>query len=130
MHEPAGKPFQARRSRLGRGMRDLWGPPGVSEDGRPPRFRFQSGRPRALAVAVASGKGGTGKTVVSVNLSLELARQGKQVLYLDADLGLANGHLLLGIEPHQDIRVLLDPDPMVTSPVAGGPWGLRAIPGG
>ncbi|HHJ12725.1 MAG TPA: MinD/ParA family protein, partial [Chromatiales bacterium] len=50
-------------------------------------------------IAVASGKGGVGKTNVSVNLSVRMAQQGKRVLLMDADLGLANVDLMLGLKP-------------------------------
>ena len=50
-------------------------------------------------IAVASGKGGVGKTTIAVNLSLSLALQNKETLLLDADLGMANSHILLGINP-------------------------------
>lgn len=50
-------------------------------------------------ISVASGKGGVGKTVVSIALGLELSRRGSRVLMLDADLGLANVDIQLGVEP-------------------------------
>jgi|TARA_B110001452_G_C15090059_1_gene380343 flagellar biosynthesis protein FlhG len=50
-------------------------------------------------IAIASGKGGVGKTTIAVNLSLSLALQNKETLLLDADLGMANSHILLGINP-------------------------------
>jgi flagellar biosynthesis protein FlhG len=50
-------------------------------------------------IAVASGKGGVGKTTIAVNISLSLALQNKETLLLDADLGMANSHILLGINP-------------------------------
>lgn len=50
-------------------------------------------------IAVASGKGGVGKTNVSVNLAMALADAGKRVLLLDADLGLANVDVMLGLSP-------------------------------
>ena len=56
--------------------------------------------PRGLrCIAVGSGKGGVGKTAVSVGLSFCLARQGKRVLLLDADLGLANVDIQMGLDP-------------------------------
>jgi flagellar biosynthesis protein FlhG len=54
---------------------------------------------RARITAVTSGKGGVGKTFVSANLAAALARQGRRVLVLDADLGLANLDVILNLAP-------------------------------
>ena len=54
-----------------------------------------------LVLSVTSGKGGVGKTNLSVNLSCRLAAEGKRVVLLDADLGLANVDVLLGLTPTQ-----------------------------
>ena len=48
-------------------------------------------------IGIASGKGGVGKTTVSTNLAVALAQSGKQVMLFDADLGLANAQIALGI---------------------------------
>jgi flagellar biosynthesis protein FlhG len=54
---------------------------------------------RARIIAVASGKGGVGKTNMSVNMALAYARLGKKVVVMDADLGMANVHVMLNIIP-------------------------------
>lgn len=54
---------------------------------------------RAHRIAVVSGKGGVGKTVITANLGAKLAMGGRRVLILDADLGLANLDILLGVNP-------------------------------
>lgn len=51
----------------------------------------------AFVVSIASGKGGVGKSVVSVNLALVLARKGKQVVLTDLDVGGADAHVLVGL---------------------------------
>ena len=55
-------------------------------------------RHRASVIAITSGKGGVGKSNVAVNLAIQLASAGKQVVLLDADLGLANADVLCGID--------------------------------
>ena len=59
------------------------------------------------AIAVTSGKGGVGKTNVSINLSLALAKLGKQVALFDADMGLANAHILMGMKAERTIEDFL-----------------------
>ena len=54
-------------------------------------------------IAVTGGKGGVGKSNVSINLSIHLAEMGRRVLLFDADLGLANIDVLLGITSKRNI---------------------------
>ncbi len=65
-----------------------------------------SGRAGRMIV-VASGKGGVGKTWFSISLAQALARQGRRVLLADADLGLANIDVQLGIQPDHDLSAVL-----------------------
>ena len=55
-------------------------------------------RRRATVIAVTSGKGGVGKSNIAVNLAIQLASAGKEVVLLDADLGLANADVLCNID--------------------------------
>ena len=79
---------------------------------------------------VASGKGGVGKTTLSANLGVALASAGQRVVLLDADLGLANLDVLLGIQT--DITVQHVVDGLVRLPDAAvlGPAGVRVVVGG
>ena len=85
---------------------------------------------RSQVVCIASGKGGTGKTVFATNLSVLLARDGLNVLLFDADLGLANSHLLLGVQPTGDISEVLSGERMLSDIVVRCHHGLRLVPGG
>ena len=58
-------------------------------------------------IAVSSGKGGVGKTTIAVNVALTLAKNGNKTLLLDADLGMANAHLVLGVNPEKSLMILL-----------------------
>ena len=62
---------------------------------------------RRRFIAVTGGKGGTGKSTVAVNLAATYARQGARVLLVDADLGMADLNLLLGVAPNRSIFDLL-----------------------
>lgn len=85
---------------------------------------------RCQVICVASGKGGTGKSFVAANLSVLLARKGLKVTLVDADFGLANAHLLLGIEPKHDIHDVLSGELALRSIIERGPAGIQLVPGG
>lgn len=84
---------------------------------------------RTRLVAVTSGKGGVGKTTLSVNLAVALARQGKRVLLFDADLGLGNVHVFAGLNPTVTLLDVLDGRSSVSGAIMEGPGGIHVICG-
>ena len=92
-------------------------------------LRKMTNPPRPVKViAVASGKGGVGKTNITVNLGVALASQGKQVLLMDADLGLANIDVMLGLHPQYNLLHVLDGSKTLAEIIVEGPAGLKIIP--
>jgi flagellar biosynthesis protein FlhG len=81
-------------------------------------------------IAVASGKGGVGKTQIAVNLAIALAKRGRRTLLLDADLGLANVDVLLGLQPTANLEQVLAGERTLADVVVTGPAGLKIVPGG
>ncbi|WP_090207550.1 P-loop NTPase [Ectothiorhodospira magna] len=79
-------------------------------------------------LAVSSGKGGVGKTNVSVNLSAALAASGKRVMLLDADLGLANVDVLLGLQPKSNLYHVLNGECSLEDILLEGPGGMLIVP--
>ncbi|TWI53905.1 flagellar biosynthesis protein FlhG [Pseudomonas duriflava] len=79
-------------------------------------------------IAVTGGKGGVGKTNVSVNLSLALADLGRRVMLLDADLGLANVDVLLGLAPKRTLSDVVAGECDLRDVILQGPGGIRIVP--
>ncbi|MBN1475609.1 P-loop NTPase [Candidatus Sumerlaeota bacterium] len=90
----------------------------------------RQGNGRARVIAVTSGKGGVGKTTIICNLALCFAHMGKRVALFDADLGLANCHILLGTKPQFNLSHLIEDGFSLEDILCEGPDGIRVISGG
>ena len=80
-------------------------------------------------LAIASGKGGVGKTIISVNLALTQARS-SNCLLLDADMGMANAHILLGINPKTSVKDVIEGNLSLENAVIKGPNNIQFLSGG
>ena len=92
--------------------------------------RIEEKHDSAKVITIASGKGGVGKTNFTANLAIALTELGKKVLILDADLGLANIDLVLGISPPLNLYHIIHEHKDITDILFEGPNGLKIIPGG
>lgn len=79
-------------------------------------------------IAVTAGKGGVGKSNVSVNLAVALAQQNKNVMLLDADLGLANIDIMLGLHTKYNLSHVIQGICHLSDIILHGPNGIRVIP--
>ncbi len=79
-------------------------------------------------IAVSGGKGGVGKSNIAVNLSIALAELRRRVVLLDADLGLANVDVLLGIKATHTLADVLAGTHSLRDVLVTGPGGLRIVP--
>lgn len=84
----------------------------------------------ARVITITSGKGGVGKTSLSLNLAIQLRRMGKKVLVIDADFGLANIEIMLGIRPKYNLADLMFHGKGIKDIITYGPYEIGFISGG
>jgi flagellar biosynthesis protein FlhG len=87
-------------------------------------------RPPATRIAVTSGKGGVGKTSLTINLAVAISRLGHKVGILDADFGLGNIDVMLGLTPEEHLGAVLEGGKSVADVTLDGPSGVRVVPAG
>jgi flagellar biosynthesis protein FlhG len=88
----------------------------------------EGSRSDVRVLSVTSGKGGVGKTNIAANLAYLLAKKRKKMLVLDADAGLANIDVILGINPRYNLSHVLSGEKTITEALVEGPGGIRILP--
>ena len=80
-------------------------------------------------IAISSGKGGVGKTNISINLAMAYAQLGKKVIVMDADLGLANVNVVLGIIPKYNLYHLIRKQKRMSEIMMSTDYGIQIVAG-
>lgn len=93
--------------------------------GASPKKKMSS---KTRVIAVTSGKGGVGKTNIAANLAFFLSRMGKRTLILDADTGLANIDVILGLTPEYNLYHVLKGEKSFSEAIVKGPGGIMILP--
>jgi len=88
----------------------------------------KSHSPDMRVIAITSGKGGVGKTNIVANLGYTLSKLGKRVLILDADLGLGNLDVLLGLTPKYNLSHVIKGSKTIPSIIIEGPGNMKILP--
>lgn len=94
----------------------------------PSAIRKKRHNDNTRVIAITSGKGGVGKTNISANFAYLLSKMGKRTLLLDADAGLANIDVILGITPKYNLHHVLSGEKKLSEAVIEGPGGVKILP--
>lgn len=89
----------------------------------------QEAQKKTRIIAIASGKGGVGKTNISINLALAYAQLGKKVIVMDADLGLANVNVVLGMIPKYNLYHLIRKQKRMSDIILDTSYGIQIVAG-
>ncbi len=84
---------------------------------------------KSRIISVSSGKGGVGKTNISINLALAYARLGRKVIVMDADLGLANVNVVLGVIPRYNLYHLIRQQKSMKDILLDTSYGIQIVAG-
>lgn len=85
---------------------------------------------KARIITITSGKGGVGKSNFVVNLAISLQRQEQKVMIFDADIGMGNDDVLMGIYPKYNVLDLMQGGMSIEEVLVNGPEGVKLLPGG
>lgn len=88
------------------------------------------GKPAARVITVTSGKGGVGKSNTAINLAVQFKKEGKRVVILDADFGLANIEIMFGAVPQYNFSDLVNKGKNIKEIITWGPMEVGFISGG
>ncbi len=119
MADQAEKLREMMKDRQGEGAPDPASAPGPRQDGSK----------KTRIIAVASGKGGVGKTNISINLALAYAKLGKKVIVMDADLGLANVNVVLGVIPKYNLYHVIRKQKSMRDVILDTNYGIQIVAG-
>jgi flagellar biosynthesis protein FlhG len=97
-------------------------------DGSSPQNTRRARSSNARVIAITSGKGGVGKTSIVGNLGYAFTKLGKKVLILDADLGLGNLDVLLGLAPKYNLSHVILGEKTIDEILVEGPGKMKILP--